>query len=321
MSITHPISRQPVRIGLDIGSTTLKCVVLDSDDRILFRDYHRHGAQIAAQATLLLRRIHEFLGDTPALLTISGSAGLGVSESCGIPFVQEVYATRKALNRLLPGTDAAIELGGEDAKIIFLTGGVEVRMNGSCAGGTGAFIDQMATLLGMTPEELNEAAFEATEQYTIASRCGVFAKSDIQPLINQGAKKADIAASILSAVVDQTISGLAQGRPITGHVAYLGGPLHFFSELRTRFDESLHLTGTCPEDALYYVSLGAAFSATEPVDFDQLLAGLDAYEKNHAYNSVPPLFADAEAYAAFRRRHAQHIVPRRDPDSLSLIHI
>lgn len=315
MSITHPISRQPVRIGLDIGSTTLKCVVLDSDDRILFRDYHRHGAQIAAQATLLLRRIHEFLGDTPALLTISGSAGLGVSESCGIPFVQEVYATRKALNRLLPGTDAAIELGGEDAKIIFLTGGVEVRMNGSCAGGTGAFIDQMATLLGMTPEELNEAAFEATEQYTIASRCGVFAKSDIQPLINQGAKKADIAASILSAVVDQTISGLAQGRPITGHVAYLGGPLHFFSELRTRFDESLHLTGTCPEDALYYVSLGAAFSATEPVDFDQLLAGLDAYEKNHAYNSVPPLFADAEAYAAFRRRHAQHIVPRRDPDS------
>ena len=313
MSNTQPISRQPVRIGLDIGSTTLKCVVLDSDDRILFRDYHRHGAQIAAQATLLLRRIHEFLGDTPALLTISGSAGLGVSESCGIPFVQEVYATRKALNRLLPGTDAAIELGGEDAKIIFLTGGVEVRMNGSCAGGTGAFIDQMATLLGMTPEELNAAASEATEQYTIASRCGVFAKSDIQPLINQGAKKADIAASIFSAVVDQTISGLAQGRPIIGRVAYLGGPLHFFSELRTRFDESLHLTGTCPEDALYYVSLGAAFSATESVDFDRLLAGLEAYEKNHAYNSVPPLFADAEAYAAFRRRHAQHVVPRRDP--------
>lgn len=315
MSITHPISRQPVRIGLDIGSTTLKCVVLDSDDRILFRDYHRHGAQIAAQATLLLRRIHEFLGDTPALLTISGSAGLGVSEACGIPFVQEVYATRKALNRLLPGTDAAIELGGEDAKIIFLTGGVEVRMNGSCAGGTGAFIDQMATLLGMTPEELNEAASASTEQYTIASRCGVFAKSDIQPLINQGAKKADIAASIFSAVVDQTISGLAQGRPIAGRVAYLGGPLHFFSELRTRFDQSLHLTGTCPEDALYYVSLGAAFSATEPVDFDRLLAGLEAYEKNHAYSSVPPLFADAEAYAAFRRRHAQHVVPRRDPTS------
>lgn len=315
MNVSNLNSNETVRIGLDIGSTTLKCVLLDGQDNIIYSDYHRHGAQIAAQASLLLRRIRDFLGGRPAVLAISGSAGLGVSEACGIPFVQEVYATRFALNRFLPGTDAAIELGGEDAKIIFLTGGVEVRMNGSCAGGTGAFIDQMASLLGMTPEELDAAAAQATEQYVIASRCGVFAKSDIQPLINQGAKKSDIAASIFSAVADQTISGLAQGRPIIGHVAYLGGPLHFFPQLRARFDEALHLTGTCPDQALYYVSLGAACLANEPFDFDALLARLDTYEKTHAYLSVPPLFADATAYAAFRRRHAQHIVPRSDPST------
>lgn len=184
MNVSNLNSNETVRIGLDIGSTTLKCVLLDGQDNIIYSDYHRHGAQIAAQASLLLRRIRDFLGGRSAVLAISGSAGLGVSEACGIPFVQEVYATRFALNRFLPGTDAAIELGGEDAKIIFLTGGVEVRMNGSCAGGTGAFIDQMASLLGMTPEELDAAAAQATEQYVIASRCGVFAKSDIQPLIN-----------------------------------------------------------------------------------------------------------------------------------------
>ena len=307
--------RDTVRIGLDIGSTTLKCAILDRDDNIIFRAYHRHGAQIASQAAQLLRKIRDLLGGRRALLAVSGSAGLGVSESCGIPFVQEVYATRKALDRLLPGTDAAIELGGEDAKIIFLTGGTEVRMNGSCAGGTGAFIDQMATLLGLTPEQLNWEAQNATEQYTIASRCGVFAKSDIQPLVNQGAKKSDIAASILSAVVDQTISGLAQGRPIAGKVAYLGGPLHFFSELRARFDKALGLAGVCPDDALYYVSLGAAFAATEACDLDALLDRLDTYGKTHAYLAVPPLFQNAEEYAGFRRRHAQHVVPRSDPAS------
>ena len=186
-----------MRVGLDIGSTTIKCVVLNEQDQVVFDTYERHGSHIAEKAQELLQRLHEEqLKGQPAYLAISGSAGMGLADSCGVPFVQEVFATRVAANRLAPGADVVIELGGEDAKILFLTGGTEVRMNGSCAGGTGAFIDQMATLLKMSPEELNQAAAQATKTYTIASRCGVFAKSDIQPLINQGASAGDIAASI-----------------------------------------------------------------------------------------------------------------------------
>ena len=183
-----------------------------------------------------------------------------LQKKTGIPFVQEVYATRLAVNTLVPGTDVVIELGGEDAKILYLTDGLEVRMNGSCAGGTGAFIDQMAMLLNISPAELNELASKAEKNYTIASRCGVFAKSDIQPLLNQGAQKNDIAMSILYAVVNQTVAGLAQGRKIEGNVLYLGGPLTYFSELRKCFDKVLKSEGVCPENSLYFVSYGAAIS-------------------------------------------------------------
>ena len=198
---------------------------------------------------------------TKASLTVSGSAGMGFANALGLNFIQEVYATRISVSKLLPGTDAVIELGGEDAKILFFTNGVEVRMNGSCAGGTGAFIDQMASLLGVTPTDMNELAKSHEKIYSIASRCGVFAKSDIQPLLNQGARKNDIAASIFTAVVNQTVAGLSQGRKIEGNVVYLGGPLYFLSELRKAFDKGLGVTGTCPENGLYFVALGAAYSS------------------------------------------------------------
>lgn len=214
-----------MRIGLDVGSTTLKVVVLDDGGELLFSQYQRHFSQVVSKTGELIAGIRErFPGLKEARIAMSGSAGMGLAEKCGIPFVQEVYATRVCAQRNMPGADAAIELGGEDAKILFLKGIPDFRMNGSCAGGTGAFIDQMATLLGVAGGELNELSKGHERTYTIASRCGVFAKSDIQPLLNQGAKKSDIAASIFGAVVNQTIAGLAQGRPIQGQVLYLGGP-------------------------------------------------------------------------------------------------
>ena len=229
-----------MKIGLDIGSTTIKCVVLNDNDEILHKSYERHYSQITEKIRDILQYVRDnVVKGKIARLAISGSAGMGVAENCRLPFVQEVFATRVAANRLLPGSDVIIELGGEDAKILFLTGGMEVRMNGTCAGGTGAFIDQMATLLNVAPDEMNELAKAYEKTYTIASRCGVFAKSDIQPLLNQGARKNDIAASIFYAVVNQTIAGLAQGREIKGNIVYLGGPLTFLSELRKSFDETL----------------------------------------------------------------------------------
>ena len=205
-----------MKVGLDVGSTTIKCVVLDDADNLVYSTYERHYSHILEKSEELLRRVADQHG-AKADLAISGSAGMGMAESVQVPFVQEVFATRVAANKLAPGTDCIIELGGEDAKILFLTGGMEVRMNGSCAGGTGAFIDQMATLLKMSADEMDAAAQRAEKTYTIASRCGVFAKSDVQPLINQGAKAEDISASIYQAVVNQTIAGLAQGRPIKGN--------------------------------------------------------------------------------------------------------
>ena len=191
-----------MKVGLDVGSTTIKCVVLDDDQNIIYSTYERHFSHILEKSEELLRRVAgSCLSGKKAKLAISGSAGMGMADSVGVPFVQEVFATRVAANRLADGTDVIIELGGEDAKILFLTNGMEVRMNGSCAGGTGAFIDQMATLLKMSADEMDKAAQTAEKTYTIASRCGVFAKSDVQPLINQGGKAADIAASIYQAVV------------------------------------------------------------------------------------------------------------------------
>ena len=195
-----------------------------------------------------------------ARLAISGSAGIGIAESCGIQFVQEVFAEKICTEKLHPGTDAVIELGGEDAKILFLGRHFDARMNDSCAGGTGAFIDQMAALLNVEADKMNELAQQATTSYTIASRCGVFAKSDIQPLLNQGAAKSDLAASIFHAVASQAVTGLAKGRPIEGNVLYLGGPLTFMSCLRDSFDKILNIKGVCPDNSLYYVAMGAAFA-------------------------------------------------------------
>ena len=200
-----------MKIGLDVGSTTIKSIVLDGLGNIVYSAYERHFSQITAKTVEALEKIRaRFPGKEETSLVISGSAGMGMAENCAIDFVQEVYATKVAAQEKAPGTDVIIELGGEDAKIIYLQGAMEARMNGSCAGGTGAFIDQMATLLGITPDEMNDFARESTKQYTIASRCGVFAKSDIQPLINQGADKRDISASIFSAVVNQTIGALME---------------------------------------------------------------------------------------------------------------
>ena len=227
-------------LGIDIGSTTAKLVVV-RDGKIIYKKYERHFSYVRQKAYEMLTDAAGVIGDGPLTAAISGSAGLGIANAASIPFVQEVFATGETVRALEPDTAAVIELGGEDAKIIFFRGGTDERMNGSCAGGTGAFIDQMATLLDMTPDELDEAALRHTRIYPIASRCGVFAKSDIQPLLNQGASKDDIAASIYQAVVNQTITGLAQGRRIEGKVMFLGGPLYYNRGLRQRFTETLGL--------------------------------------------------------------------------------
>ena len=300
-----------MRVGLDVGSTTIKCVVLDENNDLLYSTYERHYSHIVEKAEEILRRVaNDYLPRGRALFSISGSAGMGLAESIGAPFVQEVFATRVAANRLVPGTDVIIELGGEDAKILFLSNGTEVRMNGSCAGGTGAFIDQMATLLKMTADEMDAAASRAEKTYTIASRCGVFAKSDIQPLINQGARPEDISASIYQAVVNQTIAGLAQGRPIRGNILYLGGPLTFSRVLRESFDRTLGVTGVRPENSLFFVALGAAFYSDTEFDLNETADRIRTGGASGSYRSQPPLFRNREEYEAFRVRHEKARVPR-----------
>lgn len=303
----------PLRIGLDIGSTTVKCVVLDDNNEIKYSTYERHYSQITSKIAEILKRVKgEVEGAENALVAISGSAGMGVADKCGIDFVQEVYATRVAANTFIPGTDVIIELGGEDAKILFLTGGMEVRMNGSCAGGTGAFIDQMATLLNVPLEQMDELAAQSEKTYTIASRCGVFAKTDIQPLLNQGARKSDIAESIFAAVVNQTVAGLAQGREIEGKVVYLGGPLTFMSRLRRRFDMVLNTKGICPDNSLYFVASGAALCAEHTIDFDKIIEAVKHYNGsgNFAFNN--PLFENQAEYDEFSRRHSEATVEQGD---------
>ncbi len=304
------------KIGLDIGSTTIKCVVLDKEDKIIYSSYNRHSSHILEKSEELLAYIDENITKgEETYLSISGSAGMGLADSCGVNFIQEVYATRLACRRLSPDSDVVIELGGEDAKILFLTGGVEVRMNGSCAGGTGAFIDQMATLLKLDADTMNKEALKAEKIYTIASRCGVFAKSDVQPLINQGARQSDIAASIYQAVVNQTIAGLAQGRPIKGNILYLGGPLTFSSCLRNLFDKTLDCKGTCPDNSLLYVALGAAFYSEKKVDLKETVNKLKAYSSVATYASMDPLFKDEKEYQEFKQRHDQDMVIKKDFDS------
>lgn len=293
-----------VKIGLDIGSTTVKCVILDKDNNIIYKTYERHFSQITGKVAELLRTIKTKIPNgEQAVIAMSGSAGMGVADACGIDFIQEVYATRVAANTFIPGTDVIIELGGEDAKILFLSGGMEVRMNGSCAGGTGAFMDQMATLLNVPIEQLNGLAEKHEKTYTIASRCGVFAKTDIQPLLNQGAKKEDVAASIFMAVVNQTIAGLAQGREIKGKIVYLGGPLTFIPQLREGFDKALKTEGICPDNSLYYVSLGAALCAEKSIDFEETEEKIEKYRGSGNFAFNKPLFNNEDELEQFRKRH------------------
>ena len=308
-----------MRIGLDVGSTTLKCVVLDDDDQIVYKDYQRHFSQITSKTVAMLQDIKkQFPDESRMTLTISGSAGMGIADALEIPFEQEVYATRVAVNKIIPGTDVVIELGGEDAKILFLTDGLEVRMNGSCAGGTGAFIDQMATLLNMEAGQMNEAAKNYEKVYTIASRCGVFAKSDVQPLLNQGAQKNDISASIFYAVVNQTIAGLAQGREITGKVVYLGGPLTFLSELRKAFDTTLKLEGIAPENSLYFVAMGAALKKdNKEFAIDELIGKINGYTATGGYASCNPLFESQQEYDEFIARHKKNSDHIKNVDTIT----
>ncbi len=298
-----------MQIGLDIGSTTIKIAVLDDAGTLLFSKYQRHYSQIAAK---ILELLHELKEKFPTLcnarLAVSGSAGIGIAENCGLQFVQEVFAEKICTEKLQPQTDAVIELGGEDAKILFLGRHFDARMNDSCAGGTGAFIDQMASLLNVETDAMNTLAQQATNTYTIASRCGVFAKSDIQPLLNQGAEKTDLAASIFHAVASQAVTGLAKGRPIEGNVLYLGGPLTFMSCLRDSFDNILNIKGVCPENSLYYVAMGAAFCAEYSVNLTALPEKLERAIKGHTFEHLPPLFKNEAEYAEFRERHARSSV-------------
>ena len=294
-----------MRIGLDVGSTTLKCAVTDDNGAIQYTEYKRHYSRIAEMTQKMLCDIADRTGEERAFITVSGSAGMGVAQAAQLPFSQEVYATRAAVTKLLPSSDAVIELGGEDAKILFLGEDVEVRMNGSCAGGTGAFIDQMATLLGITPDDMDVLASKATRTYTIASRCGVFAKSDIQPLINQGASLEDVSSSIFYAVVNQTIAGLAQGRELEGNIVYLGGPLTFMPQLRYAFDKTLGRTGILPEHSLFYVAYGASLSPDAKEVALRPTAELLGSLHGEGYRSCPPLFRTREEYDEFRSRHAR----------------
>jgi len=309
---------QQLTLGIDIGSTTAKVVVVE-DGRILFEKYQRHFSQVRQKTIELLEEAREQVKGRTFTAAISGSAGLGLAEGAGVPFVQEVFATGEVVRRLEPDASAVIELGGEDAKIIFFDGGIDERMNGSCAGGTGAFIDQMATLLNITADELDELSLQSTRLYPIASRCGVFAKTDIQPLLNQGAKHADVAASIYQAVVNQTIAGLAQGKRITGKVLFLGGPLYYCKGLRKRFQETLKLDdehAVFPEYGRFAVAMGAALYAQESggvYTIEELREKLEnSASVRDASNLLPPLFSSEADYEAFRARHGAATVPEGD---------
>ena len=318
MGREYDMTQTGLSLGIDIGSTTAKAVLVE-DGRILYEKYQRHFSQVRQKTLELLGEAAAVAGDRPFTAAISGSAGLGLAESAGVPFVQEVFATGEVVRALEPDASAVVELGGEDAKIIFFDGGIDERMNGSCAGGTGAFIDQMATLLGVTADELDQLSLESTRLYPIASRCGVFAKTDIQPLLNQGAKHADVAASIYQAVVNQTIAGLAQGRRITGKVLFLGGPLYYCKGLRRRFQETLGLAddqAVFPDYGRFAVAMGASLyarSAGEAYTMDQLREKIvHSSAVRDAANLLPPLFAGEADYAAFRARHAAATVAEGD---------
>ena len=307
-----------LRIGIDIGSTTVKVVVLDELDQLLFRSYERHYSKARERAAETLRSVREMLSGQQVKLVVTGSAGLGVAKAAGLDFVQEVYATAAAVNTYIPDTDAVIELGGEDAKIIFFGGALEERMNGSCAGGTGAFIDQMATLMDVSVDQLDELSLRHEKIYPIASRCGVFAKTDIQPILNQGGRKEDVAASIFQAVVDQTVAGLTQGRELKGKIVFLGGPLHFLHGLRQRFVKTLKLDeehAVFPRDGDCFAAMGAALCSGEYPDhpFELLLEKLErSVDSSTTVDVMPPLFTDRADYDVFLQRHNAKRPPKAD---------
>ncbi|MBP5181303.1 MAG: 2-hydroxyglutaryl-CoA dehydratase, partial [Clostridiales bacterium] len=304
------------RLGLDIGSTTIKIVLLDGD-KIVHKEYRRHHSDIAGLLNQLFEELNDKFPGLDVSVTITGSGGLSVANWLGLKFTQEVMAETEAIKKYHPETDVIIELGGEDAKITYLHPVIEQRMNGTCAGGTGAFIDQMASLLQTDADGLNNFAKDYRSLYTIASRCGVFAKSDLQPLINEGAAKEDLAASIYQSVVNQTISGLACGRPIKGHVAFLGGPLYFNSELRNAFERTLQDkvdSFWMPDDAQIYVALGAALSSDdEPVSLADLI---QKFKHKEGFKPdiirIAPLFNDEEEKLKFYERHEKNKVTMHD---------
>ncbi len=305
------------KMGIDIGSTTVKVVLADATNEIVFSRYRRHFSEIKKTVKEILEEARAELGECSFCAMITGSGGVALAKAVGVEFIQEVVATANAIEATIPQTDVAIELGGEDAKIIYFSGGnVEQRMNGVCAGGTGSFIDQMASLLQTDATGLNEYAKKHEVIYPIASRCGVFAKTDIQPLINEGAKKEDLAASIFQAVVNQTIAGLACGKPIRGHVAFLGGPLHFLSQLRQRFIETLHLTeetALLPENSHLFAAYGTAVSnkGAAELDFHTLLQRLEhGAELSAEVERLQPLFKNMEEYTKFKERHEKDRVKR-----------
>ncbi|MCD8157115.1 MAG: acyl-CoA dehydratase activase-related protein, partial [Clostridiales bacterium] len=307
------------KLGIDIGSTTVKIAILDQEDTLLFSDYERHFANIRETLSDLLTKAYEKLGDVTLSPMITGSGGLTLAKHLEVPFVQEVISVSTALQKYAPQTDVAIELGGEDAKIIYFEGGnVEQRMNGICAGGTGSFIDQMASLIQTDASGLNEYAKDYKAIYPIAARCGVFAKSDIQPLINEGATREDLSASIFQAVVNQTISGLACGKPIRGHVAFLGGPLHFLSELKAAFIRTLKLDDEhtiVPENSHLFAAIGSAmnYKPENQITLTNLMQKLTGeLHMEFEVERMDPLFANQAEYDAFTTRHSRASVKKGD---------
>lgn len=306
------------KLGIDVGSTTIKVVALDSYNKVIYNDYRRHFSDIKNTLIDSLEECFKKIGNFDLKITVTGSGGIGVAQWLQCDFQQEVIACTRAVEEFINKTDVVIELGGEDAKITYLKGGIDQRMNGTCAGGTGAFIDQMAILLNTDAQGLNILARDAENIYPIASRCGVFAKTDIQPLINEGAKKSDIAVSIFQAVVDQTISGLACGKPIRGKVTFLGGPLHFLDSLRERFIKTLNLKEGeyfAPENSEIYVALGAAILSenNEIISSKELIKKLNSIsQKEIEDNFLEPLFKNDKEYFDFKKRHDSSVVPKSD---------
>ena len=321
LSPAHPydLTYARLRLGIDVGSTTVKLAVIDDNDNLIYANYERHHTDVRATAKELFARAKKVIGDTPMRVSITGSGGMLLAKWLDLEFVQEVIASKRAVETLIPQTDCAIELGGEDAKIIYFDNGIEQRMNGTCAGGTGAFIDQMASLLHTDAAGLNELAKSATQIHPIASRCGVFAKSDVQPLLNEGAAPADVAASIFQAVANQTVSGLACGHPIRGYVAFLGGPLQYLSELRHRFYVTLNLDDEhiiVPQNAHLFVATGAALAgeSDKSITFDEAIRLLEDLKDTQGSEvaRLEPLFSDEADYREFKERHDKQVVPKGD---------